>query len=265
LRGGLPLSDARALGRAARRTALQRALLAVAVLVAALATVLAARDPEVGSHEFLPTEANGIVILDLSASISGDTHRRIRSTLIRLAAGDARYGLVVFSDIAYEALPPGTSASELRRVARYYDTPQGQLSQGTPWSVAFSGGTRISTGLELARSIIERDGLERPALLLVSDLDDDAADVGRMRRTLAELEATGTMVRVVALNPAPEDERLFTRLLGEPDAVSHATIEAPTAAPREVAFPSTLVALGLLLALALAAHELWRARLRWAA
>jgi len=265
LRGGLPLSDARALGRAARRTAVQRALLAVAVLVAALAALLAARDPEVRSQEFLPTTANGIVVLDLSASISGDTHQRIRSTLLRLAAGDARYGLIVFSDTAYEALPPGTSASELRRVARYYDTPQGQLSQRTPWSVAFSGGTRISTGLELARSIIERDRLERPALLLVSDLDDDNADVGRMRRTLEELEAAGTVVRVVALNPAPEDERLFARLLGEPDAVARATVDAPTAASREAAFPWTLIALGLLLALALAAHELWRARLRWAA
>jgi hypothetical protein len=233
----------------------QRALLAAAALAAALAAVLAARDPEVGSQAFL----------DLSASISADTHLRIRSTLLRLAAGGASYGLVVFSDTAYEALPPGTSASELRRVARYFDTPQGQLSQRTPWSVAFSGGTRISTGLELARSIVERDRLERPALLLVSDLDDDAADVGRLRRALDELEAAGTVVRVVALNPAPEDERLFARLLGEPGAVAPATVDAPTAASREAAFPWTLIALGLLLALALAAHELWRARLRWAA
>jgi hypothetical protein len=103
----------------------QRALLAAAALAAALAAFLAARDPEVGSQAFLPTDANGIVVLDLSASISADTHLRIRSTLLRLAAGGASYGLVVFSDTAYEALPPGTSASELRRVARYFDTPQG--------------------------------------------------------------------------------------------------------------------------------------------
>jgi hypothetical protein len=241
----------------------QRALLAVAVLLAALAAFLAARAPEVESRAFLPTDANGIVVLDLSASISGDTHQRIRSTLLRLAAGGGRYGLVVFSDVAYEALPPGTSAAELRRVARYYDTPPGQLSERTPWSVAFSGGTRISTGLALARSIVERDQLERPALLLVSDLDDDTGDVGPMRRTLDELEATGTTVRVVALNPAPEDERLFARLLGEPDALARATLDAPIGAPTEAAFPWLLVTFGLLVALALAAHELWRARLRW--
>lgn len=263
--GGLPLSDAQALGPTARRTALQRALLAVTVLVAALAAFLAARDPEVTSQAFLPTDANGIVVLDLSASISGDTHQRIRSTLLRLASSDGRYGLVVFSDTAYEALPPGTAASELRRVARYFDTPQGQLSERTPWSVSFSGGTRISTGLELARTIVERDRLERPALLLVSDLDDDTGDVARMRRTLDEFEAMGTEVRVVALNPAPEDERLFARLLGEPNAVAQATLDAPVEASAEATVPWTLLALVLVVALALAAHELWRSRLRWAA
>lgn len=262
---GLPLSDAQALGRAARRTALQRALLALAVLVVALAAFLAARDPEVRSRAFLPSDANGIVVLDLSASISGDTHQRIRSTLLRLAGAGGRYGLVVFSDTAYEALPPATSASELRRVARYYDTPQGQLSERTPWSVAFSGGTRISTGLELASSIVGRDRLERPALLLISDLDDDTADVARMRRALDDLESAGTEIRVVGLNPAPEDERLFARLLGEPDAVAQATLEAPIAASTGANVPWTFLVLGLLLALVLAAHELWRARLRWAA
>jgi hypothetical protein len=264
MKAGLPLSDARSLQRAARRTMLQRGLLALAVLVLAIGAFLAARSPEISSRAFLPTDAHGVVVLDLSASISGDTHRRIRSTLLRLAEGGGRYGLVVFSDTAYEALPPGTAASELRRVARYYDAPQGQLSERTPWSVAFTGGTRISTGLELARSITERDRLERPALLLVSDLDDDTGDVARMRRTLEELEAAGTAVQVVGLNPAPEDERLFARLLGEPDQVARATLDAPLEASAEAAVPWTLVALGLVLALALAAHELWRARLRWA-
>lgn len=261
---GLPLSDAQGLRRAARRTALQRALLAAGVLVAAVAVVLAARDPEVESQPLLPTDADGIVVLDLSASISGDTHQRIRSTLLRLAAAGGRHGLVVFSDIAYEALPPGTSASELRRVARYYDAPDGQLADRTPWSFAFSGGTRISTGLELASSIIDRDALDRPALLLVSDLDDDTADVARMRRALEHLEASGAEVRVVALSPDPEDQRLFRRLL-EPGAVTPATLDAPAGDGVQAELPWTIVVLGLLLALALAAHELWRARLRWAA
>jgi hypothetical protein len=261
---GLPLSDARSLQRAARRTMLQRGLLALAVLVLAIGAFLAARSPEISSRAFLPTDAHGVVVLDLSASISGDTHRRIRSTLLRLAEGGGRYGLVVFSDTAYEALPPGTNAAELRRVARYYDTPPGQLSERTPWSVAFSGGTRISTGLTLARTVVERDRLERPAVLLISDLDDDSGDLARMRTALEQLEAAGTDVRVVGLNPAPEDERLFVRLLGEPDAVAQATLDAPAAASTGADVPWTLLALGLLLALALASHELWRARLRWA-
>lgn len=262
---GLPLADAPALAPAARRTAVQRAALALAVLGLAGAALLAAKDPEVRSETFLPDDASGIVVLDLSASISGDTHRRIRSTLLRLAATGGRYGLVVFSDVAYEALPPGTPAPELRRVARYYDTRPGQLSERSPWSVAFSGGTRISTGLDVARAVVERDRLENPALLLVSDLDDDVRDIPLLRRTLEELEAAGTEVRVVALEPAPEDERLFARLLRGPDAIDRATLEPPAAEAAVAVVPWALVVSVGLLALVLAAYEVWRARLRWSA
>ena len=55
-----------------------------------------------------------IVVLDLSASISSDTFNRIGETLDQLAATNGRYGLVVFSDVAYQALPPGTPSVAAR-------------------------------------------------------------------------------------------------------------------------------------------------------
>jgi hypothetical protein len=247
----------------AARTVFERALFVGAVAALAIAAMLAARDPALRTESLLPETSNGIVVLDLSASISADTHQRIRATLLRLASGGGRYGVVVFSDDAYEALPPGTDASELRRIARYFDTGQGQLSDPNPWSVAFSAGTRISAGLELARSVVERDRLGKPAVLLVSDLDDDPADVPRLRRELERLQQSGLLVRVVGLNPAPEDERFFARLLAEPDALRRATLDAPSASSARARFPLMFVAIGVLLALALAGHELWRTRLRW--
>jgi hypothetical protein len=264
---GLPLSDARALRTLARRTAIQRSLLAAAVILALLFAVLIGREPAARTAAFLPEGSQGIVVLDLSASISADTHQRIRTTLLRLAATGGRYGLVLFSDSAYEALPPGTDSTELRRVARYYATREGMLSAPNPWSVAFSGGTRISTGLQLARSILERDRLARGSILLVSDLDDDPGDLPLLRRTLVELQAQGTVVRAVGLNAAPEDERLFRRLLAEPGAVGRAGLEAPTetAVAETALVPRALVAFVLVLAALLAANELWRARVRWAA
>ena len=263
MRAAVPLADASALRAAAARTLLERALLVVVIVALAVAAVLVARDPALRSESLLPEASNGIVVLDLSASISADTHRRIRATLLRLASGGGRYGVVVFSDVAYEVLPPGTDASELRRIARYFETGQGELSDPSPWSVAFSAGTRISAGLELARSVVDRDRLGKPAVLLVSDLDDDPGDVPRLRRELERLQRRGLVVRVVGLNPAPEDERFFGRLLAEPDALRRATLEAPSASSARARFPLVLVALGVILALTLAAFELWRARLRW--
>ena len=62
-------------------------------------------------------------MLDVSASISADTYSRIGATLSSLARSGGRYGLVVFSDQAYEALPPGTPASDLRPLVRYFTLP----------------------------------------------------------------------------------------------------------------------------------------------
>ena len=52
----------------------------------------------------------------MSWSVSYDGYAQIEKTLSDLAGSGRRLGLVLFSDIAYEALPPGTQASELGRI-----------------------------------------------------------------------------------------------------------------------------------------------------
>lgn len=267
---GIPLADARALAAPARRTAIVRTVLAGLLAALVLAAAAAGRDPELRRSPFVPERSSGIVVLDLSASISTDTYERIGNTLAELAAGGGRYGLVVFSDVAYEALPPGTPATELRPFIRYFTLPAQQTPgflpefPANPWATTFSAGTRISSGLELARQVIRRERLRRPAVLLVSDLDDDPIDLPRLRRLMAEYERGGIPLSVVALNPAPEDERFFRRLLREPDALSLARLPRERLAePEGAELPLLLAAGTLLAALGLAVNELWGARLVW--
>jgi hypothetical protein len=70
-------------------------------------------------------------------------------------------------------------------------------------------------------------------------------------------------VHIVALDPQPKDQALFGRLLERAATVEQARLpgeqERRTGAP----VPPLLAALTALVALALAANELWGARLTW--
>jgi hypothetical protein len=265
----IPLADAPLLRGATRRTAAVRAVLAAALAALSLAAVAFATRLEPRETAFLPSGSDGIVVLDVSASISSDTYARIGATLARLAESEGRYGLVLFSDVAYEALPPGTPASELRAFQRYFVVPA-QTEPGllpepppSPWAETFSGGTRISTGLQLALDRIRADRLSRPAVLLVSDLDDDQGDLESLTSVAIAMKRAGVAVRVVGLNADPEDARFVERLLphGARDLTPAGLPGERTTARGGV--PGSLVVAGLLLAVLLAVNEVVGARLRW--
>lgn len=255
----VPLADARELRPLARRTRLERVVLVAVLLALVVAVALAARRPELRAQPFVPSGSDGLVVLDLSASISPDTYARIGSTLTALADGGGRYGLVIFSDVAYEALPPGSPAEQLRAFARYF-TPN---APANPWTASFSSGTRISSGIELAREIAAREQLRRPAVVLVSDLEDDPPDLGPLRASALAAQREGLRLGVVGLNPDPEDERFFRRLLVAPGALRAAPPPGKRPAREGARFPVTVAVLAALLTLALAVHELRRTRLAW--
>ena len=264
----VPLADVRPVRRAAKRTRRVRIVLAVGV-VAAVATALAAalRGPS-GDAPLLPPGSDGIVVLDVSASVSANVNRRLAATLDRLAGAGGRHGLVLFSDTAYLALPPRTPAAELRSFARFFRVPAqdgGQLAQPpeSPWSRQFSAGTRISTGLALALEVIRREAIESPAVLLVSDLDDSAQDVEPLAGVALEYRRADVPLHVVALDADPDDRRLMTALLARPGNLVVARgpgVARPSAgSERNVALvAATVVTAALLTALLTAA-----ARVRW--
>jgi hypothetical protein len=270
----IPLPGTHRLARAARRTQLVKAALAATLVALVLLAAATARHHGVRQPSSLPARSGDMIVLDLSASISSDTFSRIGETLRKLVAQGGRYGLVVFSNDAYEALPPGSPASALRPLIRYFSVPA-QTSPGAavglptnPWTNSFSYGTEISTGLNLAHRILVSDHLTRSRVVLISDLDDDPEDLQRLNGVVSAEYGTGrghTPLRVVALNAAPGDEAFFQHIANTAVTNGPATPAKPS--PPPVVPPSTIPS-GLLAAIAavfvaLVAYVFWTARLRW--
>jgi hypothetical protein len=265
----IPLADVASLARQILRTRIARwvVVAALAALVAgSLATAFRLRPP---TTAFLPQGTNGVVVLDVSASISTDHYARITATLKRIAASRGRYGLVVFSDVAYQALPPGTKAAELRPYIRFFDVKRsdhpGALAQlpRSPWTDTFSAGTRISTGLALALDVVRADRLHNPAVLLVSDLDDDTGDLERLTSLALAYRRAHVPLHVVGLNPDPEDAAFMRRLLPEGGSFSTARLAEEGGASSSAPVPIGLLVLVAAIALGLGALLVATQRLRW--
>lgn len=256
--------DVGVLGSVINRTNLLRLVLAGGAVALVLAAVAAARDPATTERALIPPDRVGVVVLDLSLSITDDDYDAIRRTLRRLVAEEATIGLVVFSDVPYEMLPPGTPASELSPMLRLLVAPRLGPVQN-PWTQTFRAGTRISVALGLARSALERDDVASGSILLVSDLETAPDDVPALANTIAEIDRAGIDLRVVPLAPSSDALNLFTGLLEE-GALAGFAQQAPDATRPDagsagVGLPVTLLLLGALAFLALAAHERFAGRL----
>lgn len=264
----IPLADARDLRAHARVTAVVLAALAVAAVGFAVAFALVSRNPHTRTSFMLPPHADGVLVLDMSASISSDTFSRIGATLRALSQSNSRFGLVVFSSDAYEALPPGTPARDLAPLVRYFMLPHQRVPgflptyPRNPWTNTFTSGTNMSTGLHLASEIAFAQR-KRPTIVLVSDLDDDPGDIPALTQILLSDRAKGVPLHVIGLNPTPQDLALFRKALGPQVPVA----EAPTLdrlPPQHVTpFPWMLVALAAGAAAAIAARVLWAPQLEW--
>ena len=110
LERAFPSAETVPLRRVVRRTTIIRIALALALVGALALAFLAARDSDVRHAPLVPSGTTGVVVLDLSASVY---EAAFGSTLQKMARQGERAGLVVFSDSAYEVLPPGTPGREL--------------------------------------------------------------------------------------------------------------------------------------------------------
>ena len=279
----VPLADARPLRPLLRRSRILRLVLALALVAAAvLAIAEAVRLRPQPSPVALPN-TSAILVVDISSSITSNVYRQIEHTLHTAARSGDRYGLVVFSDVAYEALPPGSPGDELHPYRHFFTpvlpeqrpgSPSPTASELTfpanPWASSFSGGTRISTGLALALRILQREQIADPSVTLVSDLADDASDVPRLATVLGQYDLLRIPLRIVALSPGQQDRALFQSLLSGNGRIEEAptpprSAAAPLIPVGQTGPPRTLIALAAALLVALALNELALGRLTWRA
>ena len=200
--------DVPALRSVIMRTTAIRIVLAGVAVALVVAAAASARDPATSERALIPQDRVGIVVLDLSLSITDTDYTAIRRTLRRIVAEEASIGLVVFSDVPYELLPPGTPAKELTPFLRLLIAPRLGPVQN-PWTQTFRAGTRISVALDLAKSMLERDEIESGSILLVSDLETAPDDVPALARTVAGIDQSGIRLRIVPLGPSSDALTLF--------------------------------------------------------
>jgi hypothetical protein len=279
----IPLADVDELRRSVRRTTLVRLLLAAVVVGLVAVCVLLAREAQARPSSYFTDRVSGIAVMDLSTSIDPSRYRRLARILRTLITTSQPVGFVIYSDTAYEALPPGTSGEVLRPMLRFFEAPLTTpldefASPGSrrglgfnfpenPWGTAFRGGTRISAGLRVARQALERDGISRGSVLLISDLDDSPFDTAALTEEAVRFERAGIDLRLVPLRPAREDRELFTRLFGREAFVAHTELLANSALEDRRSltgpFPLLLVLAAAALLIVAAVNEHVCGRLRW--
>lgn len=257
--------DLHALRWARRRTLALRVLLAGGAVALLGAAAASARGLDVRERSFLPPGSTGVVVVDVSLSIAEANYVDVRRTLRQLIRIDAPVGLVFFSDVPYELLPPGTPASELEPLLRVLQPSRSAAAPPiNPWWDTFRAGTRISIALGLARDMLERDKVDDGFVVLVSDLETAPEDVQATTRIIQQLQRENVDLRIVPMSASGDSLRLYEGLLG-PKAFS----KLPGSTGDERRFesalgagvPTGLLVLGALLFAVLALHEGFAGRL----
>lgn len=266
----VPSAELASFAGAARRTRVVRLGLAAALVACVVVAILTV--PRAEERRFQPARNVGIIVLDLSTSVRPSTYELIRRRLEELSQTNRRFGVVVFSDVAYQTIPPATPARELAKYVRFfkpgfrYDEDGNPLPR-SPWEQWFAAGTSISSGLLLAAKLLEERVYDQTGVVLISDLADDPSDYQTLGDSIALYARRGIPLSVLALDPKPEDEEFFRLLLDSPGAVGNVTLptqEGGRGSLRvEAAFPVAL-ALAALAAIALLALNLhWTEPLQW--
>jgi hypothetical protein len=208
----LPYGEIAAIRRPLIRARLLRALLALALGCTFLVALAIAFSRDARPSALLPAGTTGMIVLDLSASTGAKAE--VGELFRRIAASNERTGLAVFSDGAYEVLPPGTPGRDLAPMMRFFTPgPDGSLI-ADPWSSSFAGGTNVLAGIERALDSFSRDRIERGSILLVSDLEFVPDQIARLPALLTELRETSVQVRILPVDAREEQRRYFERVLG---------------------------------------------------
>ena len=265
----IPIATTATMAPAVRRTLLLRVALGAVLIALVVGATVTGKSKAAADRGLVPGGVGGMLVLDVSRSIKPEANRTVTSVLQQLIDSHTRIGLVAFSDIGYELLPPGSPSSELQPLLRYFAAvapkPGPDPYPPNPWTTSFSGGTQISSGLAVAHASLLRAGEPKGPILLVSDLDTAPDDVPRVALTFNQFRAQGVPFRIVAVSPRADNLSLFKNLAG-PGAFTHPVQRTggglgQTAGAQGGHTPWLLIALALCVLAALAANEHWNGRL----
>jgi hypothetical protein len=273
VRNAIPISDSVALRGPLRRTTLVRIVLGALLLLLAAFAVWRAVALSPKPLPFLERRTTTIVVLDQSKSVYVGAYRRIASLFKALVAANAPVGVVVFSDTAYEMMPPGTHGTALAPLLRFYTKARpGETNldpatsyPASPWADVFSGGTKISAGIDLARAAAHRDHVRHATIVLVSDLETAGEDEPNLAQSLLLATHDRTIdMKVLPLFPILDDLQFFGKFLPASAFIKPSQLHTGAASATHfrllVSSPWPLVVAGALLLLALAVNELSCAR-----
>ena len=253
-RHGIPASEPGRLGRIAQRTTIVRIALGVALVGALALTFYVARQQEVRQAPLVPSGTTGMLVLDLSASVYEGA---LDVTIEKLVGTDERTGLVVFSDSAYELLPPGAPSRELQSLLRFFKARPDATLPPNPWE-EFRGGTRISAGMAFAHDALIREEVSNGSIVLVSDLEILPDEIARLSEVLAQIRGDGYQIRIVPLFPSDEKRALVEQLVGSGAFLSEPEeegVQAPEARRISSAVPWVFLLAALLLVGLLTVNE----------
>jgi len=268
-RGATRLGDLTQLTGQAQRTTFVRVGLALALAATLAGAILLARSAGSGRAAVLPVGSkSGVIVLDMSASVAGPPFERVGAIVRGLVRANQAMGLVMFSDVGYELLPPNSPPSALQQFLRFF-APKSVANNGgpvfgtSPWS-PFSGGTRISTGLAAGEDALRRAGVTHGTLVLMSDLNDSQNDRDLLVVEANALRRAHVPVRIVPINALPQNVQLFTGLFGRSAFVGPQAFKKTSkqrVQPIVASSPWALLAVGLVLVGLLAANERFNSRL----
>ena len=269
--GAVVVGDRTRFGRPVHRTDAVRIVLLLALAGTVALLFVVARGAGAGRAAVFPEGTKtGVIALDMSASMSGAVYARVAATLKGIIAANQSVGFVMFSDTAYELLPPNSPPGALQQFIpffvplRYYGTTP--VFGQAPWDM-FMGGTRVGPGLQMAAASLRRAGISHGAILLISDLDDSDADAPMLEQEAVALKQAHITLRLVPLISDPRDTAQIAALFGQrafvdPRGFRHRATSHSQAIAAPV--PWTLLGLGVLLVVLLALNERFNGRLETA-
>jgi hypothetical protein len=267
-RGATTLGDLPRLTLAAERTTVVRCALLLGLAAALAGAVLLARSAGSGRAAVLPAGVHsGEIVIDMSASDVGQSFERVATVIDGLASANQAMGLIMFSDTAYQLLPPNSPSSALLQFERFF-TPStiyhGAPVYGqSPWN-QFSGGTRIASGLRAGANALRRAHVTHGSLLLLSDLNDSSGDLEALVTESLALAKEHIPVRIVPLYATTDNVRIFASLFGWNAFVSPSAFKTKSTRhvePIAVGWPWALLGLGAVLVVLLTANERFNTRL----